>query len=484
MSTTNRKENNSIRIDEKIKGLYKILAASSKQVDQESWTLDQEISWLALNEYLGLKVVPGELVPYETCMRIVGEFTALGLDWDDIPKEGLGLMELIDTIKNHIVPTTSNLTMKSEYLFSTHCSQGSGEKKHYLSGNDIKGIHLKAGRLNQPNAFGVTYPGSEVGNRSGLNIKTFVTDIENVDLNDLWAGNTTASIRGEQINQDNQLDESTDPILSQATELYLTRRRQNKYLHNLEHIPDAFPDAVYSEEQLAQYTIRPWLTPLESTEVGISVLLDGVILHPRHWRYAAGNGLIVFMDNTIHTGSVEVNLGLLGESKALWFLPKWMREGKHGPSERSTWAYKLSDEYLELLQADIDAGTMKVYVIEPRVSPSATEWRSAIEKLLSENGKVTLVDSLSGNNSKVAIAGRGMTKHILKYGISGGIPVGNIDILSSYSNAMTTNQKFDTCGFESGAPEAVKGNSRQKIIDNGKISWPAAKSRKGNRKIK
>lgn len=30
-------------------------------------------------------------------------------------------------------------------------------------------------------------------------------------------------------------------------------------------------------------------------------------------------------------------------------------------------------------------------------------------------------------------------------------------------------------------PETVRGNSRQKLIDNGKATWPAAKTRKGHR---
>jgi hypothetical protein len=138
-----------VRVDEKIKGLYKIIAAGSKQVDQDSWILDQEISWASLNEYLGLNVVPGELIPYETCMGIVGEFTGLGVDWDDIPKEGLGLMELIASINIHIVPTTRNLTMKNEYAFSSFGKLRNNTEKHYFAGSEIKGVQLKAGSVSR-----------------------------------------------------------------------------------------------------------------------------------------------------------------------------------------------------------------------------------------------------------------------------------------------------------------------------------------------
>lgn len=182
------------RVDEKIKGLYKIIAAGSKQVDQDSWTLDQEISWAALNEYLGLNVLPGELIPYETCMKIVGEFTALGLDWDDIPKEGLGLMELIASIKIHIVPTTRNLTMKNEYSFTTFESLRNNTEKHYLPGSEIKGVQLNSGKLGEPNRNGSVYIG--LGDQNHEPVKgerRYFTDLKNVDLKDLWAGNATVS---------------------------------------------------------------------------------------------------------------------------------------------------------------------------------------------------------------------------------------------------------------------------------------------------
>lgn len=235
------------------------------------------------------------------------------------------------------------------------------------------------------------------------------------------------------------------------------------------HIPDTFPDMVYPEEQLQLYTKRPWLTPEEATSVGIFVRLDGNPLHPRHWRYAAGNGLIVFLDNSIDSDRAEVVTNAYSEFAAVRFLPKWMREGKCGAFDKSVNAYKLPEEYLNVLQADVDAGKTKVCIVGPR-SIVRSSWRDAIKKHLENNPDVILVDSLP--------------EDIFKNGINRGIA---IDALGTYQMLGRTNyaafaKQAQSYFEQEPVPNepTVKGNSRQVIIDNGKRTWPAPKKRKGH----
>ncbi|AEV89611.1 hypothetical protein OBP_174 [Pseudomonas phage OBP] len=54
--------------------------------------------------------------------------------------------------------------------------------------------------------------------------------------------------------------------------------------------------------------------------------------------------------------------------------------------------------------------------------------------------------------------------------LSGGFPLGR-----SFAEPCTEQ-------FVDDRPETIKGNSRQRIVDNGKHKWPAAKTRKGHRK--
>lgn len=588
MTSTTRKENNPTRIDEKIKGLYKIIADGYKRADQDSWILDQEISWGALNAYLGLNVVPGELIPYETCMKVVGEFTAIGLDWDDIPKEGLDLMGLLSSIQMHIVPTSLNLTMKNEYSFSSFEALRNNDQKHYFAGDEIKCVKLKGCHFGDgvtPNANGRVYTKEAVEKAM-----TKLHEIKGtqrkagqfIDLKDLWPDNAKPSVRNGDSPQDlpfsisdlqdiniedyypmikawgkpnwalhqlfaelkGQQDKSAADALTLSPELetqlgirewlakllgvepdmitdgadanfnltesiesQLAGRKQckhdkgftpmtdaerhafNHHLYQLSssmgsgehycagevsgyaHIPDASPDMIYPEEQLKLYTERPWLTPEEAASAGIVVRLDGNPLHPRHWRYAAGNGLIVFLDNKIDSGRVEVEADVLSGSIALRFLPKWMREGKYGAFDRFVNAYALPEEYLNVLQADIDAGKIKVCIVGPK-SNVYNSWRDAIKKQLEGNTDVILIDSLPAD--------------IFKNGINRGIAVDGIGIVQMLERANYAAFAKQAQGYFEREPvpnePTVKGNSRQAIIDNGKRTWPAPRNKKGHRR--
>lgn len=474
MTSTTRKENNPTRIDEKIKGLYKIIADGYKRVDQDSWIMDQEISWGALNAYLGLNVVPGELIPYETCMKVVGEFTAIGLDWDDIPKEGLDLMGLLSSIQMHIVPTSLNLTMKNEYLFSSFEALRNNDQKHYFAGDEFKGVHLNLGVFDgvTPNRNGRIYPKGSMDPSMGnhdpeVPRKIFVTDLKNVDLKDLWASLQDINIEdaypkpGESAHSFGELDDGY-PI---TQHYYSGTAITDNIIH------DVYPDMIYPEEQLELYTERPWLTPEEAASAGIVVRLDGNPLHPRHWRYAAGNGLIVFLDNKIDSGRVEVEADVLSGSIALRFLPKWMREGKYGAFDKFVNAYTLPEEYLNVLQADIDAGKIKICIVGPK-SNVYNSWRDAIKKQLEGNTDVILIDSLPAD--------------IFKNGINRGIAVGGIGTVQMLERANYAAFAKQAQGYFEREPvpnePTVKGNSRQAIIDNGKRTWPAPRNKKGHRR--
>lgn len=550
MTSTTRKENNPTRIDEKIKGLYKIIADGYKRVDQDSWILDQEISWGALNAYLGLNVVPGELIPYETCMKVVGEFTAIGLDWDDIPKEGLDLMGLLSSIQMHIVPTSLNLTMKNEYSFSSFEALQNNDQKHYFAGDEIKGVQRKAGQFMDLKDFlpGNVNPSARNGD-SPQDLPFSISDLQDINIEDYypmikawgkpnWAlHQLIAELKGQQDKsaadaltlspeleaqfgtrewlakllgvEPDMITNGADVNfnLTESIESQLARRKQckhdkgftpmtdaerhafNHHLYQLSssmgsgehycagevsgyaHIPDASPDMIYSEEQLKLYTERPWLTPEEAASAGIVVRLDGNPLHHRHWRYAAGNGLIVFLDNKIDSGRVEVEADVLSGSIALRFLPKWMREGKYGAFDKFVNAYALPEEYLNVLQADIDAGKIKVSIVGPK-SNVYNSWRDVIKKQLEDNTDVILIDSLPAD--------------IFKNGINRGIAVdgiGTVQMLERVNYAAFAKQAQGYFEREPVPNEpTVKGNSRQAIIDNGKRTWPASRNKKGHRR--
>lgn len=196
---------------------------------------------------------------------------------------------------------------------------------------------------------------------------------------------------------------------------------------------DIFPEIEYSNEIEDLYMSGQYLTPIQACCSEISVFIeDKGWLHPRHWRFNHKSGTIVFLCHDRLVGEkITMNVSTRSSMLVRRYLSKFDREGLTGGIKRGV---------LNIIDSLTPKCKTKVAIIGP-----GPYGRSNWKELLGE----------------------------LK-GVS----------IASHPNDIHWNNNFlaECVKFEDDAPMTVRGNSRQKLVDNGKgKSWPEARTRKGRK---
>lgn len=195
---------------------------------------------------------------------------------------------------------------------------------------------------------------------------------------------------------------------------------------------DIFPEIKYPEEVEADYTDGTYLTPAQAFCCDISVFIeDKGWLHPRHWRFNHRNGIIVFLCHDKLVGErITMNVSTRSSILARRYMSKFDREGLVGGIRRGA---------MNIIDATTDACKTKVAIIGGGIG-----YAHISKKLAALNGLQ----------------------------------------ITGYKKEMMFNSAFieGVHQFEDDRPVTVRGNGRQKLVDNGKgKSWPEARTRKGRK---
>ncbi|UQT02777.1 hypothetical protein SUREIYA_01820 [Serratia phage vB_SmaM-Sureiya] len=196
---------------------------------------------------------------------------------------------------------------------------------------------------------------------------------------------------------------------------------------------DIFPEIEYSKEVEDLYMSWEYLTPIQACCSEISVFVeDKGWLHPRHWRFNHKSGIIVFLCHDRLVGEkITMNASTRSSMLVRKYMSKFDREGLTGGIKRGT---------------------------------------------------LNIIDSLTSEcKTKIALIGPGPYgrpnwKELLA-------ELKGVNIVSHPSDIHWNNNFLAGCvQFEDDRPMTVRGNSRQKLVDNGKgKSWPEARTRKGRK---
>lgn len=195
---------------------------------------------------------------------------------------------------------------------------------------------------------------------------------------------------------------------------------------------DMFPEVEYSEQILGKYQDSGYLTPVQAFSIDISVFVkDKGWLHPRHWRYNYNTGIIVFLCHDLLVGEkIIMNVSSRSSILARRYMSKFEREGIVGGIRRGIF---------NMLDSTTEACKTKICLVGGHPIRSNC-WK----EMLAE------------------IKGVGIVSHN--------------DIRYNPGSIVNCEQ------FEDDRPLTVRGNGRQKLIDNGKGKmWPEARTRKGRK---
>lgn len=209
---------------------------------------------------------------------------------------------------------------------------------------------------------------------------------------------------------------------------------------------DIFPEIEYPEEVEALYPDGAYLTPAQAFCCDISVFIeDKGWLHPRHWRFNHRNGTIVFLcHDKLVDEKITMNVSVRSSILARRYMSKFDREGLVGGIRRGV---------MNIIDGTTDACKTKVAFIGPGPY-NRPNWKELLEEL---NG--------GGHSSNKLIGLNGLQ-------------------ITGYKKEMMLNSAFieGIHQFEDDRPMTVRGNGRQKLVDNGKgKSWPEARTRKGRK---
>lgn len=224
---------------------------------------------------------------------------------------------------------------------------------------------------------------------------------------------------------------------SSLTELAKTLSRVEEHLDLMRSIvtpEDAYPDVEYPVDFLIQFFMNAlYYDDYEMASMNFEVVVDGKLLHPRHYRVAR-NCEVTFLNWEVAGKDITVNY-----------------------SKGARWDVDLNSHHRDknMLRDFIDG------LPDPDAAASFGKMARRIEAL------------------------------------RGGFPVQDIDSASLYGTKMYKTKLASTgmalCtdmeGYgrhyfpvkEKENPPTVRTNSRQKLVDNGKRQWPGAKQRKGHR---
>lgn len=195
---------------------------------------------------------------------------------------------------------------------------------------------------------------------------------------------------------------------------------------------DLFPEVEYSEQVLGKYQDSGYLTPGQAFSCDISVFVkDKGWLHPRHWRYNFNTGTIVFLCHELLIGEdVIMNVSTRSSILARKYMSKFEREALVGGIRRGVF---------NMLDSTTEACKTKICLVGGR--PIRSNWKEMLAEI---------------------------------QGVE----------ISSHPNDIHYNPGFIAkCEqFEDDRPMTVRGNGRQKLVDNGKGKmWPEARTRKGRK---
>lgn len=195
---------------------------------------------------------------------------------------------------------------------------------------------------------------------------------------------------------------------------------------------DIFPEIEYSKEVEDLYMSWEYLTPIQACCSEISVFVeDKGWLHPRHWRFNHKSGIIVFLCHDRLVGEkITMNASTRSSMLVRKYMSKFDREGLVGGIRRGA---------MNIIDATTDACKTKVAIIGGGIG-----YAHISKKLAALNGLQ----------------------------------------ITGYKKEMMFNSAFieGVHQFEDDRPMTVRGNGRQKLVDNGKgKSWPEARTRKGRK---
>lgn len=196
---------------------------------------------------------------------------------------------------------------------------------------------------------------------------------------------------------------------------------------------DMFPEVEYSEQILGKYQGSGYLTPVQAFSIDISVFVkDKGWLHPRHWRYNYNTGIIVFLCHDLLVGEkIIMNVSSRSSILARRYMDKFEREGIVGGIRRGIF---------NMLDSTTEANKTRISLMGGQPIKSGC-WK----EMLAE------------------IKGVAISQFPKGLGYPAGLHSGYVEL-------------------DDDRPLTVRGNGRQKLVDNGKGKmWPEARTRKGRK---
>lgn len=212
---------------------------------------------------------------------------------------------------------------------------------------------------------------------------------------------------------------------------------------NMLGIHDKYPDIKYDPvTEIAHYISDRYLTKCRAYRLGITVTSNGNILHPRHWSYCPATREVTYMNYKVIDGVMLVN--------------------KPAGAEQDTDLAMLYQRVREFCK-------------EKNIRVQFSNELETLDEIasLSTPGSASIMNVIKGRQHGLR---RGVI-HFLSSEFNGdwytkGFPLGLVPVPGGL---QTLSQEPEDI------TPTVKGNSRQKIIDNGKHQWPEARTRKGRR---